>query len=86
MLGKRGRVTPNMRETMEWLRKAGYMAPAKPILELQHTGDPYGYGFEAHESRDGGHTWFYRGDLGVRTRAFWRAYARRNHFTLREVK
>jgi hypothetical protein len=58
----------------------------RKILELQHNGDPYGRGFVANESTDGGATWYYRGDLGPQSRAFWRAYARRNRYTLREVR
>jgi hypothetical protein len=58
----------------------------RTILELQHTGDPYGSGFEATESNDGGKTWFYRGDIGAMPRAWWRTYARRNNYTLREAR
>ena len=57
----------------------------RPILELQHNGDPYGTGFTATESTDGGHSWFYRGDVGAMPRAWWRTYARRNGYTLREA-
>lgn len=56
----------------------------RPILELSHNGDPYGSGFTATESSDGGHTWYYRGDIGAAPRRFWRGYARRNGYTLRE--
>lgn len=57
----------------------------KPILWLEHNGDPYGAGFTASESTDGGRTWFYRGDVGAQTRAFWRRYARRFGYILREA-
>lgn len=74
-----------MRETFAWLRAAGFLV-TKPILELQCNGDPYGRGFVASESRDNGDSWFYRGDLGAMPRSFWRAYARRNGYTLRETR
>jgi hypothetical protein len=55
----------------------------KPILLLSVNGDPHGRGYVASESTDGGDSWFYRGDLGARSRAWWRAYARANDYTLR---
>jgi hypothetical protein len=58
----------------------------KRILELEHNGDPYGSGFVASESVDNGHSWFYRGDIGPMPRSFWRAYAKRNGYTLREYR
>lgn len=58
----------------------------KPILELSPNGDPFGSGFTASESTDGGRTWFYRGDIGAMPRSFWRAYARRAGKILREVR
>jgi len=57
----------------------------KPILELSHNGDPYGTGFVASESTDGGETWFYRGDIGAMPRSKWRHYARQHRYILREV-
>ena len=57
----------------------------KPILELSHNGDPYGRGFVASETRDGT-SWFYRGDLGSQSRRWWRAFARRHGYTLREAR
>ena len=56
------------------------------ILELRPNGDPYGFGFEASESQDGGESWFYRGDIGSMPRSFWRSYARRHGYILREAK
>lgn len=56
----------------------------KTILQLEYNGDPFGRGFIAHETRDNGESWFYRGDIGARPRSWWRDYARRNRFTLRE--
>jgi hypothetical protein len=66
------------------LRKARDSKPIT-ILELSQNGDPYGTGFTASESKDGGQSWFYRGDIGAQTRAFWRRYARRNGHILREA-
>ncbi len=66
-----------------WLCKE---SPPKPILWLQHNGDPYESGFTASESTDGGGSWFYRGDIGTRPRWWWRDYARCNGYTLREVR
>lgn len=60
-------------------------SPPRPILWLEHNGDPYGSGFTASESTDGGESWFYRGDVGAMPRAWWRNYARRNGHTLREA-
>jgi len=56
------------------------------ILELSHNGDPYGSGFVANQSNDGGHSWFYRGDVGAQTRAWWRSYARKCGYILREYR
>lgn len=61
-------------------------AVVRPILELSHNGDPYGSGFSASESNDGGHSWFYRGDIGARPRAWWRDYALCNDYILREAR
>jgi hypothetical protein len=58
----------------------------RPILELSENGDPFGSGYTASESTDGGVTWYYRGDIGARPRSFWRDYARRNGKILREVR
>ena len=55
----------------------------RTIIEIYPNGDPYGSGFEASESTDGGNSWFYRGDVGARTREFWRNYCRKNNCTLR---
>lgn len=58
----------------------------KPILELQPNGDPYGKGYTASESTDGGLSWFYRGDIGARSRNWWRRYAYSYGATLREYR
>lgn len=58
----------------------------RPIIEIQANGDPYGRGFVASESKDGGNSWFYRGDVGARSRAWWRVYARRCGAILREAR
>jgi hypothetical protein len=57
--------------------------PIKIIISIQINGDPYGGGFVGSESKDGGTNWFYRGDVGARSREFWRTYCRRNGYTLR---
>lgn len=58
----------------------------KKILELEHNGDPYGSGFVANESTNEGKDWFYRGDIGAQTRTWWRRYARKNGYVLREYR
>jgi hypothetical protein len=55
----------------------------KSIIEIQVNGDPFGSGFVGSQSEDNGHSWFYRGDIGARSRDFWRSYCRRNNITLR---
>jgi hypothetical protein len=55
----------------------------KTIISIRTNGDPYDSGYVASESTDGGNSWFYRGDVGPRTRQWWRDYCRTNHFTLR---
>jgi len=64
------------------------LANGKPraILELSHNGDPFGGGFTASESTDGGNSWFYRGDIGARSRDYWRRYAVLTNSILREVR
>lgn len=53
------------------------------ILALDHAS---GGGFTASESRDGGKSWFFRGDVGAQSRAAWRRLARREGLVLREVR
>jgi len=53
------------------------------IIEIQPYGDPFGNGFVGSESTDGGHSWFYRGDIGPAPRRFWRNYCRENKIVLR---
>lgn len=60
--------------------------PLKVVLELRSNGDPYGRGYVASESRDGGLTWVYRGDVGAASREWWRREARRIGAQLREVR
>ena len=55
----------------------------RTIIEIQVNGDPYGRGFVGSESRDNGHSWIYRGDVGAMSRDWWRYYCRRNGFVLR---
>lgn len=62
------------------------MKKLRPIIELTHNGDPYGRGFTASESTDGGKSWFYRGDIGAAPRHWWRWYCRRTYSVLREVR
>lgn len=57
------------------------------FLQLEHNGDPYGSGFTATElDRRDATIGVYRGDIGARPRSWWRAYARRNGYVLREVR
>lgn len=56
---------------------------SKPIVEIYPTGDPFGRGFEASQSVDGGKSWVYRGDLGRQSREFWRTYCQTKGYTLR---
>lgn len=58
----------------------------KPIIELEPNGDPFGHGFVGSQSDDGGESWFYRGDIGPQTRAWWRSYAQRHGYKLREYR
>lgn len=53
------------------------------VIEIQPNGDPFGGGWTASETTDGGKTWFYRGDAGARSREWWRREARRSGATLR---
>ena len=59
------------------------------ILELSHNGDPYGRGFTATEYKDkveyDSGIGIYRGDIGAMPRAYWRNYAKRNGYTLKEA-
>ncbi len=55
----------------------------RTILEIYQNGDPYGRGFCGSQSEDGGRSWFYRGDVGARSRAWWRRYCRQNDYILR---
>jgi hypothetical protein len=53
------------------------------IISIKHNGDPCGKGFYGFQSDDEGQTWHYRGDLGARTRQWWRNYANKYRATLR---
>ncbi len=55
----------------------------RTIIEIRPNGDPFGRGFEGCQSEDNGESWFYRGDIGARSRAWWRAYARKINAVLR---
>jgi len=55
----------------------------RDIVVIRPNGDPYGRGFDGRISTDGGETWTYRGDIGARSRAWWRDYCRRNNYILR---
>lgn len=86
-----GETQENMRREVK-TRLAALVVPTtrelwagRPILALAHNGDPYGSGFTASESTDGGRSWVYRGDIGARPRSFWRRYARKGRYILREV-
>lgn len=56
------------------------------IIRLQENGDPYGRGYTASESWDGGRTWFYSGGFGPMSRAWWRRIARTEGAVLQEVR
>ena len=64
----------------------GARTMAKDIIEIRHNGDPYGCGFVGSMSTDNGDSWTYRGDIGAQSRQWWRAYCRRNGYTLREER
>ena len=49
----------------------------KQIIEIRPNGDPYGKGFTALQSDNGGDSWYFRGDIGAKPRQWWRDYARR---------
>lgn len=59
--------------------------PPRPVIELTHNGDPYGKGFVASESHNDGGSWYYRGDIGARSRTWWRGYCRTHGYRLREA-
>lgn len=59
------------------------MKAQRTIIAIRPNGDPFGNGYEGIQSEDGGDSWFYRGDIGARPRAWWRAYARRENAILR---
>ena len=62
------------------------LPPSNPcIIELTHNGDPYGRGFVGALTVDGGESWIYCGDIGARSRWWWRCYCRRHGYILREV-
>jgi len=54
----------------------------RKLLELSPNGDPFSRGFTASERTENG--WVYRGDIGARSRSWWRNYARKNGYKLRE--
>lgn len=53
------------------------------VIEITPNGDPYGSGFTGSESLDGGTSWVYRGDIGARSRRYWRWYAKQQGAVLR---
>lgn len=64
------------RRTIGAARKLARAYAAAPIVEIQPNGDPYGRGFTATETHDGGESWFYRGDIGAQPREWWRRHCR----------
>lgn len=55
-------------------------------LHLSYNGDSFGRGFVAMETENRNDTvGIYRGDIGARSRQFWRNFAKRNNFKLVEV-
>lgn len=59
---------------------------SRTVLTLVPNGDPFGTGYVAYESVKSVGRDYYRGDLGARTRNYWREVARRSNAILREVK
>lgn len=56
-------------------------------IHLSHNGDSFGTGFVGMETENRHDTTgFYRGDIGARSRQWWRNYCRRNNFKLVEVR
>jgi hypothetical protein len=55
----------------------------RSIIDIYMNGDPYGAGFEGSQSDDGGHSWYFRGDIGAKSREWWRTYARQINAILR---
>jgi hypothetical protein len=53
------------------------------ILEIYPNGDPFGRGFQGSLSTDAGASWVFLGSIGAMPRAWWRSYARRNGYALR---
>lgn len=55
----------------------------RDIIEIQVNGDPYSGGYVGSHSCDNGNSWIYRGDIGARSREFWRNYCRNHKYILR---
>ena len=53
------------------------------IIEIQENGDPFGIGFVGTQTDNGGQTWWYRGDIGAKSRRWWREYTKKNDIILR---
>ena len=47
------------------------------IIEIRHNGDPYGNGFVGSQSETNGRDWYYLGNYGAQSRAWWRMHAQR---------
>lgn len=62
------------------------MEPNTDIIEIRPNGDPFGSGFTATMSTDGGKTWFYRGDIGARSEKFWRRYCKEHGYGFRKER
>lgn len=83
-----GRANPHCQHVNDAEGLAKKYKPYKPLLELRPNGDPYGSGFNAIEystkENELNGIGVYRGDLGDQPRSFWRHYAKRNEYRLRE--
>lgn len=57
------------------------------FLHLDYNGDSFGRGFVAMETKKRNETTgIFRGDIGARSRNFWRNYAKKNGYKLIEVE
>lgn len=54
----------------------------KHYIEIRPNGDPYGSGYEGSETRDGGESWVYRGDVGAQSLSWWVDYCDREGIAL----
>ena len=53
------------------------------IIEIQENGDLFGKGYTGTQTDNRGGIWWYRGDIGAKSRRWWREYAKKNDIVLR---